>query len=313
MQPIRKPKKQALFAIGIALAFLFSALFTYGPAYNTRIPSWDRVYAFFGLNNYSSVYQDYPFVATFLDVGQGDCTLFHTADTTIVIDTGSDGNATRILRELESMGTSEIDLLVATHPHEDHVGSMVELMDNLPVDQFLVHGPRELYGQELYYGELMAAAARWNIPITYGQAGQSLTVGSFTIEILGPVTYFPEDQNNNSLVLLITYEDKRFLLAGDAEEEEENTILMTQPNLKADVLKVGHHGSSSSTSPRWLGSCAPSLAVISCGKDNSYGHPHGVTLDRLNGANCQVFRTDEQGTVYLVLDGKNPYIYAKNA
>lgn len=314
----RNPKgkrKQVLTSLGLVLAFFLSACLTYGPQYWDRIPTWDRVYAACGLADPYPAREDYPFVACFLDVGQGDAILLFTENATVLIDSGPEGCADIICKELNRMGVMELDLCIASHPHDDHVGSMAEVMRRIPTDHLILHGPSEKYQDNTYYRGLEETARRMGTPISYVAAGNRFQIETMKFTVLGPTFFWEGDLNNNSLVFMVEVEGQKLLLTGDAGVEEERAILESQKEVKADLLKVGHHGSNSATSPQWIEAVNPSYAVISCGAGNRYGHPHAETLSTLNERAVLLFRTDHSGTLYFVLEkkGLKPYNYAKNA
>lgn len=287
--------KKTILCFGMALALLLSALFTYGPKHLPQIPSWERVYAVLGLGSDNLCYQ-YPFVICFLSVGQGDCTLIRTEDQIVLIDTGPSGQKDRIRSQLAKLEAEDINYCFITHPHEDHLGSLAELLDSVPIHQLLLTG-------EGYTGELYRMAKEKNTAIEQPALGQTYEIGGSNLSVLGPA-FFGSDENNNSLILKITYGNFSFLITGDAETEEEQSL---SGELASTVLKVGHHGSKTSTSADFLQQVNPQHAVISCGKNNDYGHPHQETLDRLADFGVEVYRTDEEGTIIFATDGRELY------
>ncbi len=287
--------KTQVFCFGLALALLLSALFTYGPKHLPRIPTWERVYAVLGLGSDNLCYQ-YPFVICFLSVGQGDCTLLRTEDQIVLIDTGPSGQENRIQSQLAELEAEDIDYCFITHPHEDHLGSLEELLEVVSIHQLLLTG-------EGYPGTLYQLAKEKSTTIEQPNLGQTYEIGGSRLSVLGP-SFFGSDENNNSLILKIEYGPFSFLITGDAETEEEQSL---SGELASTVLKVGHHGSKTSTSAAFLQQVSPQYAVISCGKNNDYGHPHQETLDRLADSGVEVHRTDEEGTIIFATDGSKLY------
>ena len=287
--------KTYVLCFGMALALLVSALFTYGPKHLPHVPSWEQVYAVLGLGSDNLCYQ-YPFVICFLSVGQGDCTLIRTEDQIALIDTGPSGQGNRIRSQLSKLEADDIDYCFITHPHEDHLGSLAELLEAVPIHQLLLTG-------DGYPGELYQLAKEKGTTTEQPVIGQTYQIGGSKFSALGP-SFFGADDNNNSLILKIEYGNFSFLITGDAETDEEQSL---SGNLASTVLKVGHHGSKSSTSAAFLCQVKPQFAVISCGKNNDYGHPHQETLDRLAECSVEVHRTDEEGTIIFATDGTQLY------
>ncbi len=282
--------------LGMALALLLSALFTYGPKRLPHIPSWEQVYAVLGLGSDNLCYQ-YPFVICFLSIGQGDCTLIRTEDQIVLVDTGPSGQGNRIQSQLSKLKAEDIDYCFITHPHEDHIGSLAELLESVSIHELLLTG-------EGYSGELYRLAKEKGVIPEQPTVGQTYEIGGSRMTALGP-SFFGSDENNNSLILRIEYGAFSFLITGDAETDEEQTLT---GQLGSTVLKVGHHGSKTSTGMPFLHQVQPQYAVISCGKDNDYGHPHQETLERLTAIGAEVHRTDEEGTIIFATDGTELYL-----
>jgi competence protein ComEC len=240
----------------------------------------------------------------FIDIGQGDAELIMLpGGKTLLIDAGDNGQETRLLSYLQNAGVSRIDYLVGTHPHADHIGGMREVVDRFPVGRIFM--PRVSHTSKTYIDLLKAIDAK-GLSIETARQGKLLfDENGVRAEFLAPNSDAYQDLNNYSAVLRLDYRDVSFLFTGDAEALSENEMLAAGGNLQADILKAGHHGSSTSTSQKFLKAVSPSCAVISCGKGNSYGHPHAETLKKLEKSGVQVFRTDEMGTIIMETDGKN--------
>ncbi len=235
---------------------------------------------------------------TFLDVGQGDA-IWYQDDTgyNVLIDAGEARRAVDILDELE--GVHELDLVVWTHSHADHIGGMANIMMAMPVLAALSHGVP--YDSATYL-DLVDVVAGFGIPVTTARAGDTYTWGESTAHVLHPDRQYL-NENNNSVVIRLSHGAVDFLLTGDAEWEVENTLLSTGGDLSADVLKVGHHGSNTSSYGAFLDAVQPEVAVISVGADNTYGHPSQVVLDRLAARGVDTYRTDLDGTVTIYSNG----------
>ena len=240
----------------------------------------------------------------FLDVGQGDCTLLFTDNAAMLIDAGDSGSGASITAILDAFSIEKLDYLIATHPHEDHIGGMAEVLDAVSVSTILA--PKVSHDTETYRGFLSAvkeAGAKITVPKSLKTYKLDKNI-SFTI--LGP-TKSDDSLNNNSIVLKATYGEVSFLFAGDAESAEEKTLLASskvKKLLPSTVLKVGHHGSSTSTSPAFAKAVSPSYAIVSVGADNAYNHPDALVLKRLQTLDAAVLRTDEDGAVFMATGGK---------
>ena len=237
----------------------------------------------------------------FLDVGQADATFIELPNgETILIDAGTEENGAEIVSYIEAMGYDSITYLVATHPHADHIGGMAYVVDQLDIG--MVYMTNATTTTQTYY-ELLTAIRNKSLTILTAKAGVSMiNTGGLEVIMLAPNNNAYDDLNNYSAVVKITNDSNAFLFMGDAERESENEITS---DLSADVLKVGHHGSNSSTGQTFLNEVSPEYAVISLGADNDYGHPAQTTLDKLNAAGVTIYRTDLDGTVVFTSDGTN--------
>lgn len=235
--------------------------------------------------------------AHFIDVDQGEATLLQGEDFTILIDSGRhDGN--EVVPYLQSVGVKEIDLLVGSHPHADHIGQMPEVINSFPVKEVWMSGAEStsrVYEDAL--DAIIESEAAYHIP----RAGESFTIGSAQIDILHPSSV-DEDLNNSSIGMKITYKEQSFLFTGDAETSAENEMLASG-NIEADIFKIAHHGSDTSNSEAFIEAIHPEIAIYSAGADNSYGHPNQEVLNRLQQMNIDVYGTIENGTVIIQSDG----------
>ena len=238
----------------------------------------------------------------FLDVGQGDSTLFVIDGKTILIDAGEIDMGDRVVSDLRKLGVTRIDLLVATHPHSDHIGGMQKVLAAFPVGQVLDTG---LPHPSSTYEHFLETIDRKNIPYRVAEPGQTIDVDpALRVFVLSPPAQrIGDDPNINSLVLRISYGTIDFLMSGDLGGEGEDALLRSGYPLDAEILKVGHHGSASSTSPAFLARVRPELGVLFLGEDNPYGHPHKETLDLLKESGVTLYRTDRDGTVVVRTDG----------
>lgn len=244
--------------------------------------------------------KEYLFVH-FIDVGQGDCIFLKYGDVDILIDGGYPENSFQIIRYLTQLGVDDLELVVNTHPHGDHIGGLPGVVAAFAVEEVWT---TTLNYSSYSFKSFINQAQKQDALISVPAPGDSMTIGSLTLTVLGPVKSSYEDLNDTSMVIMATFGEKRFLFTGDMEALAEGDLLASGADVKADVLKVGHHGSYSSTSKKFLDAVDPDYAVVSCGRNNDYGHPHAAPMNRLNNAAVSVFRTDTMGTVTIGTDGK---------
>lgn len=235
----------------------------------------------------------------FMDVGQGDAILLACGGEYMLIDAGDNSQGTAVQNYLSKQGVKTLKYVVGTHPDADHIGGMDVVLYKFNCNTVMM---LDVEGDTATYRDVLDTMKEKGYRNTVPKEGDSYTLGDARFMIAGPDREY-EDTNNNSIVIRMTHGENSFLFTGDMEEEAENDILRGKVSLKTDVLKVGHHGSRSSSSEAFLEAVSPSYAVISCGEDNSYGHPHAQTLNALRKMGVQVFRTDEQGTVIASSDG----------
>lgn len=246
---------------------------------------------------------------SYIDVGQADSILIQIPNgKNVLIDAGNNGDANTITSYLKKQGVSKLDIVIATHPHEDHIGSMDTVINTFGIGQVIM--PKKDSTTQTYK-DLIAAIQNKGLKITEAKAGLKLDLGAeVNALLLAPNSTSYEDVNNYSAVLKLSYGTNTFLFDGDAQEQSENEVVNAGFNLKADVLKVGHHGSHTSSSTAFLAKVQPKYAVISVGKGNSYGHPAQTTIDKLANIGAKIYRTDQSGTIVVESDGTNIIINA---
>jgi competence protein ComEC len=250
----------------------------------------------------SSVTASENLTTHFIDVGQGDSILLQFNEKNVLIDGGTQEMGPRVETYLRSQGVSSLDLLVSTHPHEDHIGGLITILKDLPVKQVLDSGQPH---SSQVYEKFLTLIDQKNILYNVAQRGQKITLDKdLMIDVLSPPpTLFSGDLNQNSIVLKVTYGKVSFLLMGDAGTEAESSIISSGYDLESDILKVGHHGSSSSSSTAFLNDAKPAISIIEVGAGNDYGHPTQKTLNALQSIGSKIYRTDTDGNIIISTDG----------
>lgn len=240
----------------------------------------------------------------FIDVGQGDSTLIQLGEKTVLIDGGTREAGTKVVDYLKAQKVEKIDLLISTHPHEDHIGGLREVLRQFPID--LILDPLSDHDTSVYRAYKKIAQQK-GIVMKQAKQGQSYDLGAggrLEVVYCDPKA---EEVNDTSIVVKITYGQIAALFTGDLESGAEKEI-----QTKAQILQVGHHGSKTSTSVAFLKEVQPQAAIISCGKSNEYGHPHQITLQKLETNGVKVYRTDKSGDIILETDGKTYQIKAQS-
>ena len=234
----------------------------------------------------------------YIDVGQGDSEFIELPNgKTILIDAGNPENGQQIISYIKGLKHDKIDYLVATHPHADHIGGMAAVINSFNIGSF--YAPKVTTTTQTYKS-LISALQSKKLGIHVAKAGTNMfKAGNLSADIIAPVSISGDDLNQYSAVIMLTYGDNRFLFTGDAGEPSESQITA---DVKADVLKVGHHGSSTSTSQAFLNKVKPKYAVIEVGTGNSYGHPTAATLSKLQAIGATIYRTDKDGTIIFTSD-----------
>lgn len=252
--------------------------------------------------NPSDIPENSNFEVHFIDVGQADSALIECDGKTMMIDGGNVADSNVVAAYLKKEDVTELNYVVCSHAHEDHVGGLSGALSVTKADN--IYAPKTETNTKAYKN-FKKKAEEQNVEIKHPNIGDEIQLGSSTVEFLGPVDENGKDLNSTSIVLKITYGNTSFLFTGDAESDEEEEILNSGADLKSTVLKVGHHGSRTSTSYPFLREVMPQYAVISVEKGNSYGHPNEETLSKLSDAGVEVYRTDESGDIVMTSDGNN--------
>lgn len=254
----------------------------------------------------------------YIDVGQGDCSLILWEGASMLIDSGESQYADTVLTYLEEHGVDKLDYIIATHPHSDHMGGMAEIISSIDTDKVIApKTTNEMTPTTNTYRDFLNALSAKAIKLSAAKTGTVHTLSGTTaasvskqpprFEILAPVDDY-DDLNNYSIMLRLTYGSTSYLFTGDIERQAERDVLETGAELDADVLKVAHHGSSSSTCEEFYEAVSPQICVISCGENNDYGHPHAEVVELIDASGAEKYQTDRHGTVVVYSDGKEIFV-----
>ncbi len=269
----------------------------------------ERGIADFGLKTgkLAGLYNDPPSVGEMqihsIDVGQADSTLIRCADGNILIDAGSNDSESRLRAHLRACGIEKLDYLICTHPHSDHIGGADMLIEEFEIGRLVLSDAKS---DDACYDQLLDAMEKQGITAELPTFGTQYTLGDIGFVFLAPATE-SDDLNNASLAVKFTFGETDLLFTGDLEAAAELELLEIYGAefLDCEFLKVGHHGSATASAEDFLAAVSPEIAAISCGKDNSYGHPRGDVIEALRGVGCQtLLRTDISGTSAVASDGK---------
>ena len=244
---------------------------------------------------------DAPLEVHFIDVGQALSVLVECDGQFMLYDGGNVDDGSLVVSYLQSQGVEQLEYVFCSHAHEDHVGGLAAVMAKFPAGHAY---SSVMEASTKCFNDFVKYTQQQGLQLEVPSVGTVWPLGSATVTLLGPVTQYSET-NNTSLVLRIDYGNTSYLLTGDMEKTAETDLVNSGANLKADVLQVGHHGSSTSTGYLFLNAVLPEMGVISCGTGNKYGHPHEETLSILRDAKVDVYRTDLQGTITIGSDGQN--------
>ncbi|MBE6797630.1 MAG: MBL fold metallo-hydrolase [Ruminococcaceae bacterium] len=241
----------------------------------------------------------------FIDVGQGDSTIIHSEGYTALIDAGTPSSATKISTALKNHNINTIDVMILSHPHDDHIGSAQFILEEFKVKNVLFSDvlPADDENAEALKN-IIDTAEYVNAKCHYAKEGMIINIGNFKMTVLMSDEQ-AEDENNLSIILMAENCDNKFLFTGDAEEICEQKLIAQNIDFDCDVLKVGHHGSRTSTSQAFIDHATPYYAVISCGANNRYGHPHAAVVKRLATAGVTMLRTDREGNITFKIIGGN--------
>lgn len=242
----------------------------------------------------------------FFDVGQADCELIICNGQSILIDAGNNKDGEKIVNAIRALGITKLDYVIGTHVHEDHIGGISYIIDSFDIGTFYL--PYNTTSTTNFYKRLLTSLTNKELSITEANIGDKIQIGTAICEIMGVDNTEPENINEESIIVELTYGSKKYLFMGDAEKVNEDKRLWND----VDVLKVGHHGSNTSSSEKFLNQVLPEIAIISVGQGNSYGLPKDKILDRLTKIGSTIYRTDKDGTIQLISDGEKNEIIKVN-
>ena len=238
---------------------------------------------------------------TMFDVGQAECFLLEKGQFRVLVDCGSASQGKRIVNSIKERNIGKIDYVFITHPHEDHIGGMSEIIRNFQVDKIVLPSIDETKITAKRYNRLMDSLNSGKYELEVAEKGKTYHIDDVEIKIISDGLYQGSNINNYSTVLKISYGQNSIIMTGDAENQIEKQILQTCEDIKATILKVGHHGSKTATTQEFLDAINPKYALISCGLNNKFNHPSKEVIERLNKQNVKTFRTDELGTIMLTI------------
>ncbi len=278
-----------------ALVILLIAAGSFGYSYFMQSPAKEQ----------ADTEETQPLEVYFINVGQGDCTLLCSGDTSILIDGGEAEAADTVIRFLKDHGVQRLDGMICTHPHSDHAGSLPYVLAEIGADRFLMP---ELTAENIpttrTYERLLQSLSASDAEVINPQPGETYTFGNIRLEILSPVFREGGELNNMSIVFRVAFGSRSFLFTGDAEEKVEQALLENGAALYSDVIKVPHHGSKTSSSEAFVAAVSPRWAIVHCG-DGGKNHPNEKVVERWEEAGAKVLRTDRDGTITIVTDGEN--------
>ncbi len=312
--PEQPRRQRAATAVIVLILLIAAAAITLSELHGGPLPTWDELGSLVRLTE-PAVRYERCLAVHFIDVGQGDSILIETpTGETMLIDAGERGNERTVTDYIDKYGDDTLEYIVATHPHSDHIGSMGSVINAFTVQNVLM--PRLSQSSvptHSFYKDFLTAVKKSGAKTIAAKAGSTFSFGKGTCTVLSPAAQ-SDDLNNMSVVLRLDWGGTSFLFTGDAETAVEKQLLGGKyaDLLDADVLKLGHHGSSTSSSMMFLNAVSPQYSVISCGLGNDYGHPHRETMDKLAKLDTTVLRTDTMGSIRMYSDGETIYVETDN-
>ena len=238
---------------------------------------------------------------TMIDVGQADSFFFQQGDDTALVDCGTRSSGEDVVEYLKAQGITQIDYVFGTHPHDDHMGGMYDVITNFEIGKIIIPEIDPKHGTTNWYLKLVDEIATGDYEVEFVELGTVYTLGDAEMKVIGPISDPGDNKNNYSTVLKVSFGEMDVIMTGDAETQVEKDILESGENIQAEILKLGHHGSDTSNSSEFLDEVNPIYALISCGVGNKYEHPIKEIMQRLKERDIDVYRTDENGTVIVTI------------
>ncbi len=295
----KKKKKQKL-PKGISILLIVVAIF-----YSLYEKDIDKTFGLPVTETFQETENTNTLDITYLDVGQADSILIQNKGHNMLIDAGNNEDGPLLVQYFKEQNINKFDYLITTHPHEDHIGGMDDIINNFDIEKIYIP---DVTTTTKTFLDVLEAIEKKNMTYDVPNINQNFTLGNTLFQVI----YTGNDKknlNNSSIILKATFKNTSYLFTGDATSEVEKKIL--NKNIQATVLKVGHHGSKYSTTTDFLNKVNPKYAIISVGKNNSYNHPNQVTINKLEKKNIEIHRTDQEGSIFLKSDGKTINITSK--
>ncbi|MBD5081891.1 MAG: MBL fold metallo-hydrolase [Ruminococcaceae bacterium] len=300
-----------ILAVLLILSFLFIEL-------NARffkiegVPTWTEIFQAADLaDGVEKVEGD--LTVHFIDVGQGDCQLIRTSSKSVLIDCGEKEYYPSVIEYLKAQEITRLDYVIMTHPHSDHAGGMSYILEEFDIGTLIMPKMKDsIIPTTNTYLRILKAVESKNITIEYAEPGKEYKLDDAKMTVLSPVNDY-SDLNNYSVSVKLIHGENSFMFTGDMEAKAEKDVLQSGADVSAKVLKVGHHGSDTSTSQEFLDAVDPQYAVIGVGSPNNYGHPNKETIEKLQSKNIEIYRTDQKGHIIFVSDGKGFNILTKES
>ena len=237
---------------------------------------------------------------TFIDVGQADSILLENEGHYMLVDAGNNEDGPKLVNYLKNQNIHQFDYVIGTHPHEDHIGGLDNIIEGFDINTFYMP---DVITTTKTFEDVLDALGEKNVTLSIPKTNATFKLGDATVKVLYVGTEDESDLNDTSIVLKVTYQNVSFLLTGDASTKVEEKL--NPADLESTVLKVGHHGSSTATNEKFLNTVNPKYAIISVGENNQYEHPHTTVLNTLAAHNITTYRTDQDGTIKVITDGTN--------
>lgn len=245
--------------------------------------------------------KDEKLVVHMIDVGQADCFLLVQDETTALVDCGTRSTGEDAIAYIKELGITQLDYVFGTHPHDDHMGGMYDVITSFEIGTIVIPKVKAGDVTSNWYQKLMQEISTGKYAVNYVNVGDEFELGVADMKVIGPINDPEGELNNYSTVLKVSLGEIDMIMTGDAEKEVEKDILNSGENIEAEILKLGHHGSDTSTSEEFLNAINPDYALISCKLGNKYEHPTKSTMELLEERNIEVYRTDESGTVVVTI------------